>query len=427
MSEPSRGRPRTRESGEERPLAAAHWLRAPESRTVFEAITRGGEPARFVGGCVRDTLLDPAFDPDDLDIATAARPEVVLRRLEDAGIRAVPTGIAHGTVTAVLGGRSYEITTLRRDVETYGRHARVEFTDDFEADAARRDFTINAMSCDLEGRLFDPFGGRLDLNAGRVRFVGRARDRIREDYLRILRFFRFFARYGRPPPDAEALAACAREAEGLRRLSAERIRQELARLLVAPGAVLSLRLMERTGVLARILPVAADIDRLERLIALAPESDWLLRLAALLRGRIRDAREVEALAERLRLSRRERERLAVLLLAELPDPAAARTVHEQAAYRLGAGRYLDLLRLAAAEGRMDAERLAALTATVTAFEPPRFPLRGRDLLEAGIPPGPQMGALLRALEEWWVARAFRPDREELMAELRRRLRGHGKS
>ncbi|HFD16284.1 MAG TPA: CCA tRNA nucleotidyltransferase, partial [Rhodospirillales bacterium] len=399
----------------------ARWLAAPETRRVLAALAATGKESRFVGGCVRDTLRDPERDTDDLDIATAARPEEVMASLRDAGIKVVPTGLRHGTVTAIPGDRHYEITTLRRDVECFGRHAAVEFTEDFEADAARRDFTINAMSCDAEGRLYDYFGGREDLAAGRVRFVGDPRGRIREDYLRILRFFRFFARFGRPPADGAALEACAAEAAGLDRLSGERIREELLRLLAAPGVLAALDLMAETGVLARILPVPVHRDRLARLLELAPEADPLLRLAALLRGPEADASRVLTIAHRLRLSRRETERLLRLTTAPLPDPGAPEARHKAAIYRLGGRTYADLLRLAAAEGAMDRSRLEALLALTAAWTPPVFPLAGRDVLARGVPAGPEVGRLLRALEDWWLEGGLAADREALLAELERRL------
>lgn len=408
------------EKGEdERPLAGARWLAAPEVRAVLDALEAGGKPARFVGGCVRDSLLDPSFEPSDIDLATPEPPERVIELLDRAGIRAIPTGIEHGTVTAVTDRRQFEITTLRKDVETFGRHARVAFTDDFVADAARRDFTINAMSADRDGRVYDPFGGRADLRAGRVRFVGEARQRIREDYLRILRFFRFFARFGRPPADPAALAACAAEAAGLKRLSAERIRQELLRLLEAPNVVTSLRLMQQTGVLAHILPWPADIERLQRLIERAPEADAILRLAALVRAKGRDASEVDTFARALRLSNRERERLVWLATAELPDPEAPEARHREAVYRLGAATYADLLRLAAAERGTEPERLKALLAAIAALDVPVFPLKGADVVARGVPPGPEVGELLRAVEAWWIGQGMQPSREDCLAVLDR--------
>ena len=405
------------------PLAQARWLQAPESRRLLVALTAGGKPARFVGGCVRDTLLNRDADSPDLDLATAEPPERVMALLERAGIRVIPTGLAHGTVTARLGDRTFEITTLRRDVETFGRHARVAFTDDFAEDAARRDFTINAMSVDPSGRLFDYFGGREDLARGRVRFVGRARERIREDYLRILRFFRFFARFGRPPADGEALSAVAAEAGGIERLSGERIREELLRLLAAPGAAESLRLMIATGVLAHILPWPVDLEAFERLVRLAPESEPLVRLAVLLRRADPGDEGVERLARRLRLSNREKEELRFLLTAPLPDFRESSETHRARAYRFGRERYLRLLALAAAVRDVPFETFAAVRGTVAAFARPEFPLRGRDLLALGVPSGPRIGALLKELERRWIASDFRLSREQLLDHARRLAAG----
>ena len=225
------------------PLAGAPWLTAESSRKLMDVLTASGAEARFVGGCVRDALLGKIDADVDLDVATGLLPDQIIERLEAAEIKAIPTGIAHGTVTAIIAGQSFEITTLRKDVACDGRHADVQFTDDFELDAKRRDFTINAMSTDRLGRLFDYFGGVEDLKAGRIRFVGNAEERVREDYLRILRFFRFYARFGRPPADQQALQACKVEAAGLARLSGERIRSEMLKLLASGNAVAALTLM----------------------------------------------------------------------------------------------------------------------------------------------------------------------------------------
>ncbi|MEE8534186.1 MAG: CCA tRNA nucleotidyltransferase, partial [Alphaproteobacteria bacterium] len=235
-------------------------MKAPATRAVVDALTADSAEVRFVGGCVRDAVAGRKVT--DVDIATPDPPETVTRLLEAAGIRVVPTGIAHGTVTAVIRHRHFEITTLRRDVETYGRRAKVAFTDDWTADAARRDFTINALFCDPDGTLYDPFGGIDDLDAGRVRFVGDAVKRIKEDVLRLLRFFRFYAHYGRPPPDAEALAACRAMARALPGLSGERVSAELLRLLAAPDPAAVLALMIEAEVLAFVLPEVAGLDAL---------------------------------------------------------------------------------------------------------------------------------------------------------------------
>jgi poly(A) polymerase len=405
------GRGERTAGGDGPPLRRAAWLRAPESRRVLAALTAAGRPARFVGGCVRDALLDPSGDPADLDLATPETPERVTALCEAAGLEVVPTGIRHGTVTVLAGRRHFEVTTLRRDVATDGRHAEVAFTDDFVLDAARRDFTINAMSCDGEGRLFDPFGGREDLFAGRVRFVGDPRSRVVEDYLRILRFFRFFARFGRPPADAAALQACRELATGIDRLSGERVRAELLKLLEAPGAVAALRLMAGTGVLARVLPaVPATFEPLARLPA-----DGLLRLAALLRAA--GTGDVAPLAERLRLSNRDARRLAALVGLPLPDAEAPARAHRRAFHRLGPELHLDLLRLAVAAGRGTPAELAEVERLARAWDDPALPVSGADLLARGVPQGPGLGALLARLHAWWEAEDFAPDRTACLRRL----------
>ncbi|MGH6904305.1 MAG: CCA tRNA nucleotidyltransferase, partial [Geminicoccaceae bacterium] len=305
-------------AADDRPLAGQPWLTAPASRAVLAALEAGGRPVRFVGGCVRDGLLGRPDAGREIDLATPERPEQVMRLLEAAGLRAIPTGLAHGTVATTAGGRTFEITTLRRDLACDGRHAEVAFTDDFRVDAARRDFTINAMSCDREGRLYDYFEGQADLAAGRVRFVGAAAARIVEDYLRILRFFRFFAHHGRPPADAEALRACRAAAPGLQRLSGERIQAEMRTLLEAGDPLPALRLMVETGVLGQIIPGPVALERLARLIELAPESDPLIRLAALLRPPPAEPATTDRVALRWRLSNHDGARLLALTAAPLP-------------------------------------------------------------------------------------------------------------
>lgn len=390
----------------------APWLTMPASRRVLAALATGGRPARFVGGCVRDALLAPGADVADLDLATPEPPERVLALLDAAGIAAIPTGLRHGTVTAHLAGHRYEITTLRRDVACFGRHAEVAFTDDFAADAARRDFTINALSCDGDGRLHDPVGGLADLRAGRVRFVGEPRRRIAEDFLRILRFFRFHVRFGRGAPDAAALAACAELGAGIDRLSGERIRQELFGILATPRAAEALALMQAAGVLGRVLPGAADLATLRRLVATAPEADPLLRLAAVLR---RAAPDVVALAARLRLANVQAERLALLLATPLPDTTAPAPAQRLLLYRLGPEVYADLVRLAAATGAAEPADAVACLERAAAWRPPVFPLKGADLLARGLAPGPGIGRRLAAVRRWWEERDFHPDRAACLA------------
>jgi poly(A) polymerase len=395
-----------------RSLARQPWLRSPASRKVLEALQAGGRPARFVGGCVRDGLLARALPRTDFDLATPERPEAVIRLLEAAGLKAIPTGLAHGTVTAVVGDQRFEITTLRRDVATDGRRAEVAFTDDFEADAARRDFTINAMSCDGEGRLYDYFGGRADLLAGCVRFVGAAEKRIAEDYLRILRFFRFFAHYGRPPADPEALAACEAAAPEIARLSGERIQTELLRLLEAEDPLPALRLMAETGVLKEVIPGPVAQDRLARLLVLAPDADPLLRLGALLRPPRAAPALVRTVAERWRLARRDAARLEAMTGAAPPALGATPAEFRRGIYRLGPELYLDLIRLAAAETGGD---LGPALAELTRWDSPKLPLGGDDLLALGLEPGPRLGEILAKVESWWIDHDFRPDHAACLA------------
>ena len=405
---------------DDRPLAAQAWLRAPGSRRVLAALGKGGRPARFVGGCVRDGLLGLPDAGREIDVATPERPEQVIRLLEHAGLPAIPTGLAHGTVTTIADGRHFEITTLRRDLACDGRHAEVEFTDDFALDAARRDFTINAMSCDVAGRLYDYFGGRADLAAGRVRFVGEAAARIAEDYLRVLRFFRFFARYGRPPADAEALAAARAAAPELQRLSGERIQAEMLKLLDADDPLPALRLMAETGVLGQVIPGPVALERLARLIAVAPQSDPLVRLAALLRPPPGGPAAPEQVAERWRMANRDAARLLALTRDPLPDLRAAPTERARDLHRLGAARYADLARIAAADAEDDpAAALADALAAATTWQPRRLPVGGDDVLALGVPAGPRVGAILAALEAWWVGHDFAPDRAACLAEARR--------
>ena len=410
----------------DRLLAGQPWLRAAASRKVLAALEADGRPARFVGGCVRDGLLGRADDHGELDLATPERPEQVIRLLEAAGLPAIATGVAHGTVTTTANGRRFEITTLRRDVACDGRHAEVAFTDDFRVDAGRRDFTINAMSCDRAGRLYDYFGGRADLAAGRVRFVGEAAARIAEDYLRILRFFRFFAGYGRPPADAEALAACQAAAPELHRLSGERVQAEMLKLLAAPDPAPALQLMIDGGILREVIPGRVALARLARLLGIAPQSDALLRLAALLRPPGAGRRAAAEIAERWRLSNRDADRLLALTEVPLPGLTAAPVARRRDLHRLGPERYADLVRLAAADaaGAPGAALVEALAAAA-AWRPQRLPVGGDDVMALGVPAGPQVGALLAALEAWWVEHDFAPDRAACLAEARRLLKRGG--
>jgi poly(A) polymerase len=394
------------------------WMEAPETRAVLDALGAGAAAVRFVGGCVRDAVAGRAIS--DIDLATDAPPERVVELLEAAGLKAVPTGIDHGTVTAVSAGRPYEVTTLRHDVETDGRHAVVAFTDDWEADAARRDFTMNALSLESDGLLHDPFGGVADLRAGRVRFVGDPNRRIGEDVLRLLRFFRFYAHYGSPPPDPDSLAACREMAHLLPRLSAERVRVELLKLLAAPDPASVVRLMRDEGVLEHFLAQATAIDRLARLVAAEAGlglNDPPRRLAALLRVSADTARH---LAQGLRLSNEERDRLVAIAEPEMPvTPDMNGPARRRALYRLGAATWTDLALVAWADGRAapDDAGWRGLVATADGWERPEFPLTGRDVKRFGVAEGAAVGELLRSVESWWIDGDFAAGRKTCLDRL----------
>ncbi len=385
------------------------WMTRSSTIAVLAALTAAGAPARFVGGCVRDSVLGRAVK--DIDIATPTPPETVMALLADAGIKVVATGLAHGTVTAVVERDHFEITTLRRDVETYGRHAKVAFTDDWAADAARRDFTMNALYLDGDGRIYDPIGGLDDVRQGRVRFVGDPAERINEDVLRILRFFRFHAHYGRGPVDRAGLAACRTLASGLHRLSGERVRDELLRLLAAPDPTQVLRLMADGKILDHVLPEATLIDRLAGLLAVDRAVDPLRRLAALVAG---DGATLTAAAGRLRFSNRQRDRL---LAAAGPFAAADPAAAQRLLYRIGAEAYRDRLLLAWAEAPEET-RLKPLLAMAEGWRRPKFPLRGKDVIALGIERGARVGDLLAAVEDWWVEGNFQAGRADCLARLK---------
>ncbi len=381
------------------------FLAEPALAAVMAALPE----ARVVGGAVRDTLA--LREVREIDLATPRTPEQVTQALREAGLRAVPTGLAHGTVTAVSDGQGFEVTTLRRDVQTDGRRAVVAFTDDWRADAARRDFTINAMSLTRAGEVFDYFGGTADLRAGVLRFVGDPATRIAEDYLRILRYFRFLARYGNGPVDSAALAAIRAGVPGLARLSVERVWNELARLLAAPDPRPAVALMAEVGVLAAVVPEGADPARLARLVAAGAPADPLLRLAALLTG------DPAGLAARLRLSAAERDRLAALRAMPVPRPGDDDATLRRLLADEAAGVLIERSWLAGD----DTPQWAALRARLATMKRPVFPLEGRDVLALGEPEGPRVGALLRAVRQWWLDGGCIAGEEACRAELMRRM------
>ena len=376
--------------------------------------------ARFVGGCVRNALMGLAVA--DLDLATPLLPEAVMERLRAAGIKVIATGLAHGTVTAVMGTQHYEITTLRRDDRTDGRHAEVSFTNDWALDAARRDFTMNALYVDAAGTLYDYHNGVEDLKAGRIRFIGAPQARIREDYLRLLRLFRFYAYYGRSTLEREALQAVTAERDGLKRLSGERIAKEMLRLLAAPDPLPALRLMGACQILELILPGPLDFVRAERLVAsdnacfFAP--DPVLRLAALL-GDERSA--VATLAERWRLPNEVKTRLEDLAEGreKIVSYLSIREMRKLL-YRLGKARYMDRVPLRWAEDGKASNHVAwrALLEMARSWERPQFPLTGRDVMAAGIAEGPQIGKVLAEVEDWWIDADFIEDPFSLAERLK---------
>jgi poly(A) polymerase len=373
---------------------------------LFDALDKAGIEARFVGGWVRDKVLGLADERTDIDFAVNKPPETVTRALEAADIKVVPTGIKHGTVTAVVKGRPFELTTLRRDVETDGRHAVVAFTDDWREDASRRDFTFNALYADRAGRIYDYFDGQTDLKAGRVRFIGDPEQRIAEDRLRVLRFFRFHARFGKPPFDGPGFDACRRNAATVIGLSGERVRKELLRTLDAPGGADAFDAMLEAGVLDHWLPEYAGSTKLRALAAREEKPDALRRLAAILPV---DA-DATAIGKRLKLSTQESVRLQLML-----DPAnAIDTANLRASlYRLGTKLFIDRVLLDAPGDWRAALALAA------SWTPPDLPIGGNDALALGLKPGPKVGALIEAVERWWIAGDFSADRDACLAELRR--------
>lgn len=406
------------------------WMTAPDTLAVLKALTRGGQEARFVGGCVRDALLGRSIT--DIDLATPEPPERVMKLLAGADITVVPTGLKHGTITAVVNKRPFEITTLRRDVETDGRHAKVEYTDDWQADAARRDFTMNALFCAPDGTLYDAFGGIEDLRARRVRFVGAPEARIREDVLRLLRYFRFYAHYGAPPPDPTALAACRDLAHLLPTLSGERVCQETMKLLRAADPASIFALMHEQGILKHFLPEATRIDRLAALVtiegvvssALLEGADAVRRLGALLSDSVETARGV---ASRLKLSNADRGRLVGMLEEGDPmiDPDLDGRARRRLIHHLGTERFIDraLLNWAGqlakggAQDRRVTEGWINLIRFAREWPVPVFPLKGRDLLDAGVPTGPVVGELMEQLEAWWIEGDFAADRKACLRKV----------
>jgi poly(A) polymerase len=398
-----------------RVFADAPWLKSGPTARVLELLDGNGEEARVVGGAVRNALLN--IPTVDTDIATTAVPVEVIRRAKAAGIKSVPTGIDHGTVTLVVDGKPFEVTTLREDTETFGRKARVAFGRDWVADAQRRDFTINGLSVDASGAVHDHVGGLDDIKARRVRFIGDPLQRITEDYLRILRFFRMHAAYGSGEPDRAGYLACIGAHAGLASLSAERVRMEMLKLMVAPGAAAAVTAMAQGGLLLPIFggvaytgPFAAMISA-ERKLGLAP--DPVRRLGALAVAVTEDAKRLSA---RLRLTNAETKALDSMghrwwRLAGMDEATARRRL-----YRLGEARYRDRLMLAwARAGGNDDPCWPALASLPLRWSAPKFPLKAADFIARGIAEGPALGQVLALAEDAWLAADFLLDESALKA------------
>ncbi len=392
---------------------ASHpWLFAPDLQRLFAVFAAAGAEMRVVGGAVRNALM--GLPISDIDAAVNRPPEAVEAVLQAAGIKTVRTGFAHGTLTAVLHGQGYEITSLRRDVSTDGRCATVAFSDDWAEDAARRDFTFNAIYAAADGGVFDYHGGVADAAAGLVRFIGVAEDRIREDYLRILRFFRFYAQFGRGDFDAEGVAACRVLATGMATLSRERVTQEFGKLLLASQPLPALRAMQEFAILPQVLPLTLDLDRLGRLLVL-PEAvgcSLPVRLAALLP---QDVLLPAVLVAALRLSVAEQN--AVLALTTTSNLITNDSLPE-ALYRLGVAFCRGRLLMQKADDA--ATPLAALWPQLDNWRRPDFPLRGADLLAEGLEASPRLGQVLHAVEDWWIASGFTPNHAACRDEALRR-------
>lgn len=392
------------------------WLRDPGAVRIIEAIAAGGGEARFVGGCVRDALRGVSVG--EIDLAANMRPERVSEILKMEGIKVVPTGIDHGTITAVANGKAFEITSLRRDIKTDGRHASVDYTDDWQEDASRRDFTINALYVDISGNIYDYFNGRADIAAGKVRFIGDANLRIKEDVLRILRFFRMIANSGgkNVEIDRESFNACKELAHLIPGLSVERVWSEIKKMLVSSGVVRGWELMEQSGALKYFLPEARNIGTLINLIEVEnkhAEPSAIRRLAALVFEYKQDGTALaEELKVRLRLSNHEARELKAcaglpLKLRGRLDPVPLRRI----VYENDAESVRDaLLLLSAFDGINSSDALEVATQWVV----PNFPVGGEDLLKLGMCSGPKVGEVLKQIEEWWKDADFRPTREECL-------------
>jgi poly(A) polymerase len=397
-------------------LDDAAWLEAGEVARLLALLDRDGEEARVVGGAVRNSLLH--LPVAEIDVATTALPEEVVRRVAASGWKAVPTGIEHGTITVVIEGKPFEVTTLRRDIETYGRKAKVAFGRDWATDAQRRDFTINALSAAADGKVHDYVGGIADIAARHVRFIGDPQQRIAEDYLRILRFFRFHAWYGQGALDAAGLHACILARAGLEALSRERVRMELLKLLLAPHATATLTVMAETGILGAVLggvPLLASFENMVKVEATAGiEADAVRRLGAL---GVYLKEDAERLGQRLRLTNAEAERLAALDRWWRVSPQRSEQAAHALLYQLGPRSFIDRTLVAWSRSEAGAKDGAwhELASLPRRWSAPVFPLKAADFIRRGIAAGPALGAALHAAEEFWISADFPADAAAIAA------------
>ena len=405
-------------------LENAPWLTASSLIAVFDALEAAGGEVRVNGGAVRNALM--GINVGDVDLSTTLLPKETVKALESAGIKSIPTGLEHGTITAVSDHEPYEITTLREDIETDGRHAVVRFGTNWTMDAQRRDLTINALYCDRDGVVFDPLNGLDDLEPRIIRFIGDAEERINEDHLRILRFFRFFGWYGSGRPDASGLKACAKLKAGLDKISAERVWSELGKLLSAPDPSRALLWMRTTGVLTTILPESEKwgIDLIPHLITAEQKWGWvpdpILRLQAMIRP---DGENATNIARRLRLSNAQGTRLTAWALASSPEDKTEEKELVENLYFGDQPAIIDRYKLELARRIMIGDgnkaittKLAAQCKFVASWERPKLPIKGEDLLKAGLSAGPEIGKKLKALEKVWVESGFQLTRENLLSQ-----------
>jgi tRNA nucleotidyltransferase/poly(A) polymerase len=401
----------------DRKLNNVPWLTGGALPRLLGVLDCDGEEARVVGGAVRNELLGVPIA--EIDVATTAVPEEVVKRVTAAGFKPVPTGIEHGTVTVVIDKHPFEVTTLRKDVETYGRHAKVEFGRDWKADAERRDFTINALSATRDGTVYDYAGGLDDLSQRRVRFIGDPARRIAEDYLRILRFFRFHAAYGTGRLDADGLAACIAGRDGLDQLSRERVRMELMKLLVAPRAAPTLAVMAHAGLLLRVLggvPYLAAFENMAKAeAAIGADPNAVRRLGAL---GVAIAEDAERLWQKLRLANNEHERLASMGEGwRRVSPVYGEKAAKALLYRLRPQNFTDhvLLGWARSDATSNDAEWRALATLPQRWTAPMFPLKAADFMKRGVPQGPTLGVAIAAAEQAWVAAGFPSDQAALDA------------